>query len=249
CIGATFSTEMWQLIAARAVMGVGAAFIMPSTLSILVNVFPPEERTKAIAVWAGVTGAAGAIGPVASGFLLGHFWYGAVFLVNVPIVLLALVAGFVLVPKSRDPEQGKLDPVGAVLSIVGIVSIVYGLIEAPDKGWTSPGTLIAFVAGVVVLAGFALWELHHDEPMLDIRYFRNGAFSTGTSGMILVFMAMYGVMFLLTQYFQLILGYTALDTAVRFLPMAPIMIIVSPLTPRLSERFGANRTVSAGLFL
>src|SRR5262249_15615537 len=113
----------------------------------------------------------------------------------------------------------------------------------------SPGTLIAFGAGVVVLAGFALWELHHDEPMLDIRYFRNGAFSTGTSGMILVFMAMYGVMFLLTQYFQLILGYTALDTAVRCLPMAPIMIIVSPLTPRLSERFGANRTVSAGLFL
>ncbi len=249
CVAATFATSMPQLIAARAVMGVGAAFIMPSTLSILVNVFPPHERTKAIAIWAGVTGAAGAIGPVASGLLLGHFWYGAVFLVNVPIIIVALVTGLFLVPKSKDPEQGQLDPVGALLSIVGIVSIVYGLIEAPDKGWTSAGTLTAFGIGVVVLTIFVFWELHRDEPMLDIRFFKNGAFSTGTTGMILVFMAMYGVMFLNTQYFQLILGYTALDSAVRFLPMAPIMIIVAPLTPRLSERFGANKTVSVGLFL
>lgn len=249
CVAATLSTSMWQLIASRAVMGVGAAFIMPSTLSILVNVFPADERTRAIAIWAGITGAAGAIGPVASGLLLGHFWYGAVFLVNVPIILLALVAGFFLVPKSKDPEQGKLDPVGAVLSIIGIVSLVYGLIEAPDKGWTSPATLIAFGVGIIVLTAFAFWELHHDEPMLDMRFFKNGAFSTGTTGMILVFMAMYGVMFLITQYFQLILGYTALDSAVRFLPMAPIMIIVAPLTPRLSERFGANRTVAGGLLL
>ncbi len=249
CVGATFATSMPQLIGARAVMGVGAAFIMPSTLSILVNVFPPHERTKAIAIWAGVTGAAGAIGPVASGLLLGHFWYGAVFLVNVPIIIVALVSGLFLVPKSKDPEQGQLDPVGALLSIVGIVSIVYGLIEAPDKGWTSAGTLTAFAIGVVVLTIFVFWELHRDEPMLDIRFFKNGAFSTGTTGMILVFMAMYGVMFLITQYFQLILGYTALDSAVRFLPMAPIMIIVAPMTPRLSERFGANKTVSVGLFL
>src|SRR5436190_8031182 len=128
CVLATMSNAMWQLIACRALMGVGAAFIMPSTLSILVNVFPPEERTKAIAIWASVTGAAGAIGPVASGWLLGHFWYGSVFLVNVPILLTALIAGWFLVPKSRDPEQARLDPVGAVLSIVGVGSLVYGLI-------------------------------------------------------------------------------------------------------------------------
>ncbi len=240
---------MPQLIAGRAVMGVGAAMIMPATLSILVNVFPPHERTKAIAIWAGVTGAAGAIGPVASGWLLNHYWYGSVFLVNVPFIALALITGLFLVPKSKDPEQGRLDPVGAVLSIIGIVSIVYGLIEAPTHGWGSPSTLIAFAVGIVVLAGFVAWERQQDEPMLDIRYFKNGAFSTGTSGMILVFMAMYGVMFLITQYFQLILGYTPLDTALRLLPMAPIMIIVAPLTPRLSERFGANRTVAFGLSL
>jgi MFS family permease len=134
CIGATLSTSMPQLIAARAVMGVGAALIMPATLSILVNVFPADERTKAIAIWAAVTGAAGAIGPVASGWILNHFWYGAVFLVNVPFIVLALVSGWFLVPKSKDPEQGRLDPVGAVLSIIGIVAIVYGLIEAPEHG-------------------------------------------------------------------------------------------------------------------
>lgn len=249
CIGASLATSMNQLIAYRALMGVGAALIMPSTLSILVNVFPPDERTKAIAIWAGVTGAAGAIGPVASGWILGHYSYGAVFLVNVPFLLLALVAGGIILPTSRDPEHGKLDPVGAVLSIVGIVALVYGLIEAPDAGWLSAVTLSAFAVGVVALTGFVLWERRVDEPMLDVRYFRNGAFSAGTSGMILVFMAMYGVMFLITQYFQLILGYSPLESAVRFLPMAPIMIVVAPLTPRLSARFGANRTVSFGLVL
>jgi len=247
CLLATASDAMWQLIACRAVMGIGAAFIMPSTLSILVNVFPPHERTKAIAIWASVTGAAGAIGPVASGWLLGHYWYGAVFLVNVPILITALVAGWFLVPKSKDPEQGQLDPVGALLSIVGIVALVYGLIQAPEDGWTSPATLVAFAVAAVVLTSFVLWELRVDEPMLDIRYFRNPAFSTGTGGMILIFLSMYGVMFLMTQYFQLIHGYSPLSAALRLLPMAPIMIIVSPLTPRLIARFGANRVVAVGM--
>jgi EmrB/QacA subfamily drug resistance transporter len=246
---ATLSTEMWQLIACRALMGGAAALIMPSTLSILVNVFPAEERTKAIAIWAATTGAAGAIGPVASGFLLGHFWYGSVFLINVPIIGVALVAGWFLVPKSRDPEQAKLDPLGAFLSIVGISSLVYGLIEAPDSGWGSGPTLTAFAIAVVVLALFVAWELRVDEPMLDMHFFRNGAFSTGTAGMILVFLAMYGVMFLISQYFQLVLGYSALSTALRMLPMAPIMIVVAPLTPRLSRRFGAHRVVAAGMLL
>lgn len=246
---ASMSTEMWQLIACRALMGAAAAFIMPSTLSIVVNVFPAEERTKAIAIWAGTTGAAGAIGPVASGWLLGHFWYGSVFLINVPIIAVALVAGWFLVPTSRDPEEAKLDPVGAVLSIVGISSLVYALIEAPAAGWASTQTIAAFGIAVVVLALFVAWELRVDEPMLDMHFFRNPAFSSGTGGMILVFLAMYGVMFLLSQYLQLVLNYSALATALRLLPMAPIMIVVAPLTPRLSARFGANRVVSGGMVL
>jgi EmrB/QacA subfamily drug resistance transporter len=246
---ASASTEMWQLIACRALMGAAAAFIMPSTLSILVNVFPAQERTKAIAIWAATTGAAGAIGPVASGWLLGHYWYGSVFLVNVPFIVLALVTGWFLVPTSRDPEQARLDPVGAVLSTIGISSLVYGLIEAPDKGWASTPTLGAFAIAIAVLGAFVLWELRSDEPMLDIRYFRNPAFSAGTGGMVLLFFAMFGVMFLITQFFQLVLDYSPLSAAIRLLPMAPIMIIVAPLTPRLSARFGANRTVATGMTL
>jgi EmrB/QacA subfamily drug resistance transporter len=249
CVLASMSTEMWQLIACRALMGGAAAFIMPSTLSILVNVFPPNERARAIAIWAGVTGAAGAIGPVASGWLLGHYWFGAVFLVNVPIIVVALITGVVLVPSSKDPEEGALDPVGAALSVVGIVSLVFGLIEAPDKGWASTETLVAFAVAFVALLGFVLWERRHPEPMLDMSYFKNPAFSTATGGMILVFLAMYGVMFLITQYFQLILGYSPLDAALRLLPMAPIMMIVAPLTPAIIARIGHNRTVGLGMAL
>ena len=246
---ASSATSINQLIACRALMGSAAALIMPSTLSILVNVFPPHERTKAIAIWAATSGGAGAIGPVASGFLLGHFWYGSVFLVNVPIIALALVAGRFLVPRSRDPEKAPLDPAGAVLSTLGIASLVYGLIQAPDKGWGSSATLAAFAIAAVILVIFVLWELRVDEPMLDMSLFRNAAFSAGSGGMILIFLAMFGIMFLITQYFQLVLGYSPLGASVRFLPMSPIMVLVATRTPRLAKRFGAHRVVSTGMVL
>ncbi len=246
---ATLSTSMWQLIACRAVMGAAGALIMPSTLSILINVFPPEERTKAIAVWASFMGAAGAIGPPISGLLLVHFWYGSIFFINVPIIAVALISGQFLLPRSRDPQQAPLDPLGAVLSIIGVVTLVYGLIEAPDKGWASGPTLGAFAIAAVILAVFVWWESRVEEPMLDIRYFRNPAFSTASGGMILVFLGMFGVMFLLTQYFQLVLGFSALGAAVRLLPMPPIMLLVSPQTPRLTARFGVPRVVAGGMTL
>jgi Na+/melibiose symporter-like transporter len=181
--------------------------------------------------------------------LLGHFSFGSVFLVNVPFVLAALLLGIVLVPRSRDPEEADLDLVGAGLSIVGISSLVYGLIEAPDKGWLGGSTLVAFGIGIVVMTAFVLWERQAEEPMLDMAFFRNPAFSTGTGGMILVFLAMFGVMFLITQYFQLVLGYSPLGAAVRFLPISPIMVIVAPLTPRITARIGSNRTVCMGMLL
>jgi EmrB/QacA subfamily drug resistance transporter len=244
---ATLSHSMRQLIACRALMGAGGALIMPSTLSILVNIFPAHERAKAIAIWASFIGAVGAVGPPISGLLLGHFWYGSIFFINVPIIAVALVAGRFLVPRSRDPQEARLDPVGAILSVVGIVTLVYALIEAPEKGLGSTVTLGAFAVSGVVLTTFALWELRVDNPMLDIRYFRNAAFSTGTGGMMLVFLGMVGVMFLLTQYFQLVLSFSPLGAAIRLLPMTPIMLIVSPLTPRLSARFGAHRVVGVGM--
>ncbi|HEY1740086.1 MAG TPA: MFS transporter [Acidimicrobiia bacterium] len=244
---ASQSTSMGELIACRALMGAAAALIMPSTLSIIVNIFPPGERPKAIAIWASITGAAGALGPVASGYLLGHFWFGSIFLINVPVIVIALVSGKFLIPKSRDPHEATLDPVGALLSIVGIVALVYGLIEAPADGWGSTTTMASFVIAIVVLGGFVWWELHHDEPMLDMHYFRNPAFSTGTGGMILVFLSMYGVMFLITQYFQLVLNYSALSAALRLMPIAAIMLVVAPFTPRMSLRWGANRVVALGM--
>ncbi|MFI5054011.1 MAG: MFS transporter [Acidimicrobiia bacterium] len=249
CAVASQATETWQIIGCRGLMGVGAAFIMPSTLSILVNVFPEGERAKAIAIWAATTGVAGTLGPVASGFLLTHFWFGSVFLINLPIIAAAFIGGWFFVPKSRDPREARLDPPGALLSIVGISALVYGLIQAPTKGWTAPATIGAFGFAALVLTLFVFWELHVDEPMLDIRFFRNPSFSVGSGGMTLVFLAMYGVMFLMTQYFQLVLGYTPLEAALRLLPMAPIMIVVAPLTPRLSARFGANRLVGFGMLL
>jgi Na+/melibiose symporter-like transporter len=167
--------------------------------------------------------------------------------VNIPIVTAAFVAGWILLPKSRDPEEAQLDPIGSLLSIVGIVAIVYGLIEAPEQGWTSGPTVIAFGIGLAVLAIFVWWELHTREPMLDMRYFKNPAFSTGTGGMVLIFMSMFGVMFLMTQYLQLVRDYTPLGAAIRLLPNAPFMIVIAPLTPRLSVRFGAHRTVAAGM--
>jgi EmrB/QacA subfamily drug resistance transporter len=246
---ASASHVMWQLIACRALMGAGAALIMPSTLSILINVFPSHERPKAIAIWASVTGAAGALGPIASGLLLAHFWWGSVFLINVPLILVALIGGWFLVPKSRDHEEAPLDPVGAVLSTVGIVALVYGLIEAPSHGWLSGATLGSFAIAAAVLGAFVAWELRVEHPTLDIRYFLNRAFSIGTGGMILVFLALYGVIFLLTLYFQLVLGYSPLATAIRFVPVAVIMILVAPQTPRLTGIFGAHRTVGVGMAL
>ena len=246
---ASQATDTTQVIICRCVMGAGAALIMPSTLSILVNVFPPHERAKAIAIWAATTGFAGSLGPVISGFLLTHFWFGSVFLINLPIITVAFIGGWFLVPKSRDPHEAALDPVGALLSIVGISSLVYGLIEAPDKGWSAPMTLGAFAVAAVVLTVFVLWERHTSEPMLDISFFRNPSFSVGSGGMMLTFLAMYGVMFLMAQYLQLVLGFSPLGAALRLLPMAPLMLVFAPLTPRFSARFGVNRVVGLGMGL
>jgi EmrB/QacA subfamily drug resistance transporter len=246
---ASQGTTMTQLILCRALMGVGAAFIMPSTLSILVNIFPPMERQKAIAVWASISGVGSSLGPITSGWLLGHFWYGSVFLVNLPIVLIAMVSGWYLLPKSKDPQQAKFDPIGAVLSTIGIASLVYGLIKAPEKGWSSGDTLVWFGVAAVVLAVFVLWERRVDEPMLDVRFFKVPAFATGTAGMIVLFLSMFGVMFLLTQYFQLVVGYSPVSAAVRFLPMSPIMLVLGTQTPRITARFGANKTVGTGVVI
>jgi EmrB/QacA subfamily drug resistance transporter len=220
---------------------------MPSTLSILTNVFPAHERPRAIAIWAGISGGGAAIGPIASGWLIEHYWWGSVFLINLPIIAIALVAGAVLVPKSKDPEKQPLDFLGAGLSIVGLGSLVYGIIEGPHHGWTSPESLLTFGLSFAALGAFAAWELRARFPMLDLRLFRDRRFSVASAGMSLTFFAMFGTFFLVAQYFQLVLGYSALESGLLQLPMAAVMMSVAPQVPKLVARFGAARVVPFGL--
>lgn len=236
-----------QLIATRAFMGIGGALIMPATLSIITNVFPAEERGKAIGVWAGVAGLGGALGPLTGGFLVEHFYWGSVFVVNIPIVIVGLVAGFVLIPTSKDPTTPKLDPIGALLSITGLTALLYGLIEAPSKGWTSTEILEAFGIGVLLLVAFIVWELRSEHPMLDVNFFRNPRFSAASGSITLVFFAMFGSMFLLTQYLQFVLGYSPLETGVRMIPFALTMMIAAPFSAKVVEKLNTKRTVSLGL--
>lgn len=243
----TVADQPAHLIAARAVMGVGAAFVMPATLSILTNVFPANERGKAIGIWAAFAGVGGATGPVVGGWLLEHFWWGSLFLMNVLVVVGALAVGAVLLPTSRDPHQTRLDPTGAVLSIVALGGLLYGIIEGPVRGWTDPGTLVAFGVALVVGVVFVWWELRVENPMLPMRLFRERSFSVGSSSVTLAFFAMFGLMFLLTQYLQFVLGYTPLEAGVRTLPTAAGLMIAAPNSDRLARSFGANRVVGGGL--
>jgi EmrB/QacA subfamily drug resistance transporter len=238
-----------SLIVTRGFMGIGGALIMPATLSIITNGFPPHERGRAIGVWAGTAGVGVALGPLTGGFLLEHFYWGSIFMVNLPIVIFGLIAGVVLIPTSKDPSAPKLDPVGAVLSIIALGSIVYALIEAPTEGWASPTTLGILAAGLVVLGLFLLWERRSDHPMLDVGFFRNPRFSAANAAITLTFFAMFGSIFMLTQYMQFTLGYTPLESGIRLLPYAFTMMIVAPTSARVAERFGSKATVATGLTL
>lgn len=245
---AAMSNSANQLIATRAFMGIGGAMIMPATLSILMNVFrDPKERGRAIAVWAGFSGLGVAIGPMAGGFLLEHFSWHSVFWVNLPLGLTALALGAFLVPTSRDPQQGKLDPVGAVLSIIGLAGLLFGIIEGPVDGWTHSTVLAGFAVGAAALLAFVYWELHSSNPMLDMTVFRNARFSAASGTITLLFFAMFGSLFLMTQYWQLVHGYTPLEAGVRLLPQAMTMMIVAPMSARLVERLGTKRVVLSGL--
>ena len=243
----SFANSADQLIATRALMGVGGALIMPATLSIITNVFTDRrERAQAIAIWSATAGAAVAIGPVTGGWLLEHFWWGSVFLVNVPVVVVALVLGQLFVPTSRDPAARPIDVPGALLSIAGLMALVWAIIEGPG-GWSDPEILGGFALAAVLLAAFVLWERRTRYPMLDMAFFRNARFSAASAAIMLTFFAMFGSLFLLTQFLQSVLGYTALEAGVRLLPMAAVMMVISPLSAKLVERIGSKIVVATGL--
>jgi EmrB/QacA subfamily drug resistance transporter len=237
-----------QLIAMRALTGVGAALIFPATLSILTNLFPdPAERQRAIAIWAGTAGIGIALGPVAGGVLLRSFYWGSVFLVNIPVCAVALIAGRRLLPPSRDPSQSPLDPPGAVLSIIGLSALVYAIIEGPSHGWTSPPVAGAFATGAIVLLAFIAVELRRAHPMLDLRLFRNPRFTAASLGVTALYFCLFGTIFFQTQHLQFVLGYDPLGAGVRSLPFAIVLLVVANSTPRLVRWAGTRVVVAAGL--
>ncbi len=244
-----FATTASDVIIARAAMGVGGALVMPATLSILVNCFPSRERAKAIAIWSGIAGGGGALGLVLGGWLIEHFWWGSSFAINLPVTVIAFAAGAYFIPTSKNRHPQKLDPLGALLSIAGLVAFVYGLIEAPHWGWTSPKSLGTIVAGLTLLTGFVLWELRAPSPMLDVRLFKNKRFSVSSLSMMLVFLTMFGFFFVVSQLFQLVLGYGPFESGLRMLPIMPLMVIAAPVSANLVPRLGARVVVSGGMLL
>ncbi len=231
-------------------MALGAAFVMPATLAVLMNVFERKEQPKAIGIWAGGVGLAIAIGPITGGALLDHFWWGSVFLINVPIVIIALALMLWLVPDSRDPRPGRLDPVGVVLSVVGLVLLVYGIIKGGELAdFTDAKVLATIAAGLVVLAGFVVFEKRSNHPSLDVTYFKNKVFSAAMAAIALVFFALMGVTFFSVFYTQSVRGYSPLQSGLLMLPLAAAQMFFAPRARLVVERFGNKATTTAGLVL
>lgn len=245
---AAMSTTSTQLIGARALMGIGAAFVFPATLAILVSVFTDRrERAAAIGIWSACTGLAVALGPVTGGYLLEHFEWGAIFLVNLPLAAIAIIAGWFLVPTSRDPKAGRMDHLGLVLSAIGVGLVVWSIIEAPHLGWTAPAVMVGGAIGLALLVGFVLWERRNTHPLLDVTLFRNARFSAASISVAAAFFALFGFIFLITQYLQLVQGYSPLEAGLRTLPFAIATGVTSPLAIVAMHRWGTKAVVAVGL--
>ncbi|HEY3869939.1 MAG TPA: MFS transporter [Actinocrinis sp.] len=239
-----------ELIATRALMGVGAAFIMPATLSILTSVFTtPAERAKAIGIWSAVSGLGVAIGPVAGGLLLAHFGWDSIFLVNLPLTALALIAGHWLVPASRAPLARRLDPAGALASVAAFTLLTWALIAAPASGWLSAATLARLAGAVAGIAVFGVIEARSDHPMLPLSLFRDRRLATAATALLLLFFALSGAVFMTTQIYQVVLGYSPLAAGLRALPPAVTLAVAAGAGAHLTRRTGARTPIAGGLAL
>ncbi|MGP3962660.1 MFS transporter [Nonomuraea sp. 3N208] len=249
-LASAYSQDPLQLILARAAMGIGGAAIMPATLAIISNVFPASERGRAIGIWASGVGLAVAIGPITGGLLIENFWWGSVFLINVPIVIIGLFLIANIVPESMDPKPSKLDPVGVVLSIIGLVALVFGIIRGGFLGTVASAEVIApTLIGVAVLGLFVWWERRIDHPVFDVRNFSNVKFSSAIAMMGIVFFAMMGGMFFLTFYLQAVMGFTPLQAGALMIPFAAAQLIFAPLSQRVNERFGAKLSATVSMIV
>ncbi|GAT06881.1 EmrB/QacA subfamily drug resistance transporter [Mycolicibacterium novocastrense] len=244
---ATWADSAGMVIAARAVMGIGAAILMPVAFAVVAALFAPRERGKAVTVVVMAVSIGMPLGPLIAGYLLDHFWWGSIFLINVPMVALALVAIAVFLPESRDPDRGRPDVAGAVLSTAGLGALVYGIIAAPDRGWTTAVVGGCVGAGLLLLAVFTWWELRIAEPMIDLRLFGRRQFLWGSMAGVLVSFGMLGILFVVPQYMQFVGGHDALGTGLRLLPLMGGLIVGAPAGERLAARLGYRVPVSAGL--
>jgi EmrB/QacA subfamily drug resistance transporter len=237
-----------ELIVARGLMGIGAAAIFPATLAIITNLFvEAKERAAAIGVWSAISGVGVAAGPITGGWLLENYWWGSVFLINVPIVVIAIAVTLYVVPESKDEHAPRIDLVGVVLSIAAIGALVFTIIEAPELGWLDPITLAGFALSIVLLALFVVWELRVKNPLLPVRIFENLRFSAASVSVTASFFALFGFVFLITQYFQLIRGYGPLEAGVRTLPVAFSIAGAAVFSPKLVEWIGTKLVVAGGL--
>ena len=247
---AAYSGGVEALIVARAVMGAGAAFIMPATLSLVISIFTDRrERATAVGIWAATAGLGVALGPVVGGVLLERFWWGSIFIVNIPLCVLAIVVGRRVIPESRDPVTRRIDWTGAALSGVGLLAFVWAVIEAPSAGWTSPTVLAAAALATVALTGFVVQQRRTGEPLLDLRLFANPRFTAASATITVLFFALFGFLFLSTQYLQFVLGYSPAAAGLRVLPYAGAMIVFAPLSAKLVLHFGTKRVVTTGMLL
>ncbi|WP_345562987.1 MFS transporter [Streptomyces plumbiresistens] len=238
-----------QLIAARAGMGVGGALLMTTTLAVAMQIFAPEEQPKAIGIWAAVNSLGFATGPLIGGFMLNHFWWGAIFLINLPVAALGLVAVVALVPESKNPQGDRPDLLGALLSTIGMASLVFAIISGPEHGWTSGRVLLTATVAVVVLAAFGYWESRIPYPMLDMHFFRNRRFTGAVAGAVLITFGMGGSLFLLTQHMQFVLGYGPLEAGLRTAPLALVIVALNftGVSAKWSTRLGTPVSIGLGM--
>ena len=238
-----------ELIGLRAVIGAGAALVMPATLSTITGTFAADQRTRAVSVWAAVAGGSALLGLLVAGTILEVWSWPAVFGLNVVLAAAAIAGTVRFVPESADPDTPRLDLGGALLAVLGLVALVYSIIEAPTQGWTSVRTLAGLAAGLVILAGFVAWELRRRAPMIDPRVFARPALAAGSLSIFVQFFAFFGFIFIVLQYLQLIRGDSGLVSAVSMLPMAAVMLPTSRLAPALVARLGTRAACAAGLAL
>jgi EmrB/QacA subfamily drug resistance transporter len=245
-LAAAFSNSAVQLIIWRTIMGIGGAMILPATLAIITNVFPVEERGKAIGVWAGLNGIGVALGPIVGGLLIESWDWSSIFLINLPIAAVALVAGWFLVPDSKNPNPKRLDIPGTTLSAVSLSGLIFGLIKGGDWGWTDPAIIGSLAGSAALMAIFILWERYTDHSMLEIGFFRNPRFSAGVGAVSLVALSQIGITFGLTLYMQFVQGYSALDTGIRFVPLAVGIIAGAGSSHVMVVRLGTTRVITVG---